>query len=103
MTTLTRTGAVSAPFARTSVPAVQGPLGKVHSTIRLGDGQWIEVRRGWIHHAEHVGLGAYDDGHLTSGILIPRRALEPLSEAFLDVVRFLGLNPAPSEGQGRLF
>lgn len=105
MTALTtHTGVVSAPSTDgTFVPAVPKPLGKIHSTIRLGDGQWIEVRRGWIAHADHVGLGAYDDGRLSNGILIPRRALEPLSEAFADIVRFLGLNPAPTSGQGRLF
>lgn len=100
---ITHTGALPAPAHGTSLPAHRKPLGKIHSTIRLGDGQWIEIRRGWIDHAEHVGLGTYDNGDLVNGILIPRRALEPLSEAFADIVGFLGLNPSPTPGQGRLF
>ncbi len=92
-TTLTQAGALTAPSTGNPTPAQRKPLGKIHSTIRLGDGQWIEIRRGWIDHAEHIGLGAYDDGRFTNGILIPRRALEPLSEAFADIVGFLGLTP----------
>jgi len=79
------------------------PLGKIHSTIRLGNGEWIEVRRGWIDHEEHVGLGFFVNGQLVHGIVVPRRALVPLSEAFADVVRYLGLSPAPIPGQLDLF
>lgn len=51
---------------------------------------------------EQIGLGYYEAEHLTSGILIPRHGLEPLSEAFADIVRFVGLDPTPNPGQERL-
>jgi len=96
--------------ATTRTPASVGslttpfrPLGITHAVIRLGGGRRIEVRRGFIDGGEHIGLGDYQDDALTSGILVPRHGLEAMTEAFADVTRFLGLNPAPIPGQKTLF